>query len=134
MRAAIDVFGEHDRFAGGWYGPQVSAGDRRIYLCAVDPSPAEIEALAAVAAESGWRLTVVPAKYSRAELLRFCESLNEHGPLGADALVSYGFDPVHNAIRIELCRPDDRLLAYARERIPDDAVRVEVTPRAVVAS
>ena len=125
LESATEMFGD-ERFAGAWYehGPVPT-----LHVFAVDPVQSEITALDTTAKEAGLGLTVIPARYSYVELVEFCERLSDAMP-GGDACFGFGPDPRANAIQFTLRRLDEDVLAYIRERIPADAIRIIVKPRA----
>jgi hypothetical protein len=123
--AAASTFGEK-RFASG----QIEQVPRpMIHLYAVDPKQAEITALDQAAGKAGYGLTVTSVRYSYAELLAFYERLAGES-LPGDACVSYGFDAAANVLRFTLRRLDSEVVSHIHERVPADAVRITVEPRA----
>ena len=122
---AASTFGEK-RFASG----QIQQVPRpTLHLYAVDPTQTEITALDRVAGKAGYGLTVTSVRYSYAELLTFYERLAGQD-LPGDACVSYGFDAAANALVFTLRRLDDEVVSHVHERVPADAVRITVEPRA----
>lgn len=125
LDAAASTFGEK-RFASG----QIQQVPRpMLHLYAVDPSQPEIMALDRTAGNSGYGLIVTSVRYSYAELLTFYERLAGED-LPGDACVSYGFDAATNALVFTLRRLDDEVVSHVHERVPADAVRITVEPRA----
>jgi hypothetical protein len=125
--AAAEVFGE-SRFGSGWFDRTTAGGS--LHICAVDPSQEEIIELDETANAAGWGLTVVCVRYSYAELLAFFEALSIQELPGDDVWASQGVDGRHNVIRVGLRRLDPDAMEYVRERLPIDAVRFEIEPRA----
>lgn len=125
LDAAASTFGEK-RFASG----QIQQAPRpTLHLYAVNPTQPEITALDLAAAKAGYGLTVTSVSYSHAELLTFYDRLAGED-LPGDACVSYGFDAAANALVFTLRRLDDELVSHVQERLPADAVRIIVEPRA----
>jgi hypothetical protein len=125
LDAAASTFGEK-RFASG----QIHQVPRpTLHLYAVNPTQPEIAALDRAAVKAGYGLTVTSVRYSYAELLTFYERLAGEN-LPGDACVSYGFDAATNALVFTLRRLDDEVLSHVHERVPADAVRITVEPRA----
>jgi hypothetical protein len=81
------------------------------------------------AGKAGYGLAVTSVRYSYAELLTFYERLAGED-LPGDACVSYGFDAETNALVFTLRRLDDEVVSHVHERVPSDAVRITVEPRA----
>jgi hypothetical protein len=91
MRAAERQLGE-DRFGGAWID-RTAPSRPVIGVAAVDPSQGDVDAIDAVARETGWPVQIVAVRYSRAELVGLLESLDKT-PLPGDAWVSLGWDPL----------------------------------------
>jgi hypothetical protein len=125
LDAAASTFGEK-RFASG----QIQQVPRpTLHLYAVNPTQPEITALDRAAGKAGYRLTVTSVRYSYAELLTFYERLaGENWP--GDACAFYGVDAAANALVFMLRRLDDEVVSHIHERVPADAVRITVEPRA----
>jgi hypothetical protein len=125
LDAAASAFGEK-RFASG----QIQQVPRpMLHLYAVDPTQAEITALDQPAAKAGYGLTVTTVRYSYAELVALYDQLAGSDVPG-DACISYGVDAEANALRFTLTRLDMDVVAYILERVPAEAVRITVEPRA----
>jgi hypothetical protein len=123
--AAASTFGQ-ERFASG----QVHQVPRpTIHLYAVDPTQEEITALDQAAKKAGYACTVTSVRYSYAELVALYDQL-AGSDLPGDACISYGVDAEANALRFTLTRLDMDVVAYILERVPADAVRITVEPRA----
>jgi hypothetical protein len=128
MDVARRLFAEGDRFASGWFDRQGRDGKIALFVCAVAPTSEEVEALDGEAAKAALPLTVVSVKYSETQLLDFYERVPDRElPAGC---VSFGMDAMHNAMRLVLRRVDDEALSFFRQRIPSDALRIEIEPRA----
>jgi hypothetical protein len=125
INAAASTFGEK-RFASG----QIQQAPRpMLHLYAVNPTQTEITALDPTAGKAGYGLTVTSVRYSYAELVAFYEQLAGED-LPGDACVSYGVDAAANALRFTLRRFDSEVVSHIHERMPVDAVRITVEPRA----
>ena len=125
LDAAASAFGDK-RFASG----QIQQVPRpMLHLYAVDPTQAEITALDQAAGKAGYGLTVTTVRYSYAELVALYDQLAGSDVPG-DACVSYGVDAEANALRVHLTRLDMDVVAYILERVPAEAVRTTVEPRA----
>jgi len=123
--AAASTFGQ-ERFASG----QVHQVPRpTIHLYAVDPAQEEITTLDQAAKNAGYACTVTSVRYSYAELVALYDQL-AGSDLPGDACISYGVDAEANALRFTLTRLDIDVVAYILERVPADAVRITVEPRA----
>jgi hypothetical protein len=119
------TFGER-RLASG----QIQQAPRpTLRLYAVDPTQTEITALDQAAEKAGYGLTVTSVRYSYAELVAFYEQLAGED-LPGDACVSYGVDAAANALRFTLRRLDSQVVSHIHKRIPVDAVRITIEPRA----
>jgi hypothetical protein len=128
MAAARRLFEDGDRFGGGWFDRQRRSGRITIFVCAIAPTSEEVESLDGIAAETDLPLTVVPVKYSMAQLLDNYDRLAGRDlPEGS---VSWGVDPTHNALRFVLRRVDEDIVSYLHEHVPPDALWVEIEPRA----
>jgi hypothetical protein len=84
------------------------------------------------AKKAGYGLTVTSVRYSYAQLVALYDQLAGSN-LPGDACISYGVDAEANALRFTLTRLDMEIVAYILERVPAEAVRVTVEPRAQVA-
>jgi hypothetical protein len=125
LDAAAITFGEK-RFASG----QIQQAPRpTIHVFAVDPTQSEVMALDQTAEKAGYGLTVTSVRYSYAELLAFYEQL-AGTDLPGNACTSYGFDVGTNALRFTLTRLDMDVVSYVLGRLPADAVRITIEPRA----
>ena len=123
--AAASTFGQ-ERFASG----QVHQVPRpTIHLYAVDPTQEEITALDQAAKKAGYACTVTSVRYSYAELVALYDQL-AGSDLPGDACILYGVDAEANALRFTLTSLDMDVVAYILERVPADAVRITVEPRA----
>ena len=123
--AAASTFGQ-ERFASG----QVHQVPRpTIHLYAVDPTQEEITALDQAAKKAGYACAVTSVRYSYAELVALYDQLAA-SDLPGDACILYGVDAEANALRFTLTRLDMDVVAYILERVPADAVRITVEPRA----
>ncbi len=127
FQAAAAMFGER-RFARGRL-PDQGASRPILEICAVDPTQAEIVELDHAAKNVGFGLVVHCVRYSYEDLLAFYRSLGGED-LSGDVLVSYGVDDIANVIRFRLRRLDPSAMAYVRDRLPADAIRFEIEPRA----
>jgi hypothetical protein len=74
-------------------------------------------------------LTVTSVRYGYVELVALYDQL-AGSDLPGDACISYGFDAQANALRFTLTRLDMDVVAYILERVPAEAVRITVEPRA----
>jgi hypothetical protein len=74
LSAAERQLGE-DRFGGAWID-RTAPSRPVIGVAAVDPSPRDVDAIDAVARETGWPVQIVAIRYSRAELVGLLESLD----------------------------------------------------------
>jgi hypothetical protein len=128
MAAARRLFEDGDRFGGGWFDRQRRNGRITIIVCAIAPTSEEAESLDGIAAEAGLPLTVVPVKYSMAQLIDYCERLA--GRDLPEGCVSLAMDATHNALRLVLRRVDENIVSYFHEHVPPDALWVEIQPRA----
>jgi hypothetical protein len=81
------------------------------------------------AEKAGYGLTVTGVRYSSAELLAFYEQL-AGTDLPGNACTFYGFDVGTNALRFTLTRLDMDVVSYVLGRLPADAVRITIEPRA----
>jgi hypothetical protein len=126
FQAAAEMFGE-GRFARGLFG-QIPVPT--LHICAVDPSQNEIVELDQAAQKAGWGLTVTRVRYSYADLLGFYETLSAEQLPGDDVWVSFGLDDMANAIRFTLRRLDNEAMEFVRKRLPADAIRFDIQPRA----
>jgi hypothetical protein len=126
MGVARRSFADGDRFASFWFDRKSSSD--HMFVCAVRPTADEVDALDRLAADRHVGLTVVSVKYSEAQLLDFYERCSGHDLPSSCA--SFGMDAMHNALRLTLRTVDDEALLFFRERIPADALWVEIEPRA----
>jgi hypothetical protein len=129
MRAAIRLFGESDRFGSGWFS-RFRRPDGRIslFICAVHPTQEEIDELDRLAAERGLPLTVVSVKYSYRQLVDIYERMSrEELP---SSCTQFGMDAEHNALTARLRTIDDEAVSFFEVRVPPDALRIEIEPRA----
>jgi hypothetical protein len=127
MDAGRRIFADGDRFASGWFDRQTSS-NLAVFVCAVRPTSDEVDVLDRLAADSHVSLTVVSAKYSEAQLLAFYERCSDRDL--PTSCASFGMDAMHNALRLTLRYVDDEALSFFRERVPADALWVEIEPRA----
>jgi hypothetical protein len=128
MAAARRLFEDGDRFGGGWFDRQRRSGRITIFVCAIAPTSQEVESLDGIAAETDLPLTVVPVKYSMAQLLDYYERLA--GLELPEGCAGFGMDATHNALRLVLRRVDEDIVSYLHEHVPPDALWVEIEPRA----
>jgi hypothetical protein len=128
MAEARRIFGEGDRSASGWFDRVQRRDTISLFVCAVSPTAEEIHELDTIAAEAGLPLTVVPVRYSHAQLMSFYERCTGSGL--SSSVVSFGMDSMHNALCVRLRRLDPDALSFFRERIPEDALWIEIEPRA----
>jgi hypothetical protein len=117
------------RFGGAWID-RTAPSRPVIGVAAVDLSQRDVDAIDAVAQETGWPVQIVAVRYSRAELVGLLESLNKT-PRPGDAWVSLEWDARFNAILIELRRWDEEAVSWVRERVPNDALMIVVHPGVV---
>jgi hypothetical protein len=86
-----------DRFGGGWID-RTAPSRPVIGVAAVDLSQRDVDAIDAVARETGWPVQIVAVRHSRAELVGLIERFGKT-PRPGDAWVSLGGDARFNAIR-----------------------------------
>lgn len=99
-----------------------------VCVCAVRPTSNEIAELDDIAQGMGVALTVCPVKYSENNLLAFYDPCSVE--YLATSFVSLGMDAMRNALRLTLRDVDTEALAFFKERVPADALWVEIAPRA----
>jgi hypothetical protein len=129
MRAASRIFGEDDRFGSGWLD-RLRHPDGRItlFVCAVHPTLEEIDELDRLAAERGLPLTVVPVKYSYRQLVDIYERMSRVQL--PSSCTQFGMDAEHNALTARLRTLDSEAVSFFEARVPPDALRIEIEPRA----
>jgi hypothetical protein len=127
MNAGRRIFADGDRFASGWFDLR-SSSNLAVFICAVRPTSEEVDALDRLAADSHVALSVVSVKYSEAQLLAFYERCSDRALPRSCA--SFGMDAMHNALRLTLRNVDEEALSFFRERVPADALWIEIEPRA----
>lgn len=129
MRAASRIFGEDDRFGSGWLDRLLRPDGRiSLFVCAVRPTQEEIDELDRLAAERGLPLTVVVVKYSYRQLVDIYERIS--GEMLPSSCTSFGMDAVHNALTARLRTVDNDAVSFFQARVPPDALRIEIEPRA----
>ena len=76
----------------------------------------------------GITLTVCPVTYSESNLRALYDRCSvAYRPT---SFVSLGMDAMHNALRLTLRNVEAEALAFFKERVPADAMWVEIAPRA----
>jgi hypothetical protein len=115
------------RFGGAWFDRDAG----RINLAMVGARENDVRALQELAEDTRWRVRVVEVQFSRADLLGFLERLNrERGDRWTDAWATLGWSPEHNCVVAELRRIDEDAIGFLRQRVPAEALRIEIDPGA----
>jgi hypothetical protein len=128
MRAASRIFGD-DRYGGGWLDRLLRPDGRvSLFVCAVHPTQDEIDELDRLAAERGLPLTVVSVKYSYPQLVDIYERMS--GEELPSSCTQFGMDAAHNALTARLRAVDNEAVSFFEARVPPDALRIEIDPRA----
>jgi hypothetical protein len=115
------------RFGGAWFDRDACC----INVAMVGAREDDVRALQELAEDTRWRVRVVEVQFSRAELLGFLERLNrERGDRWTDAWATLGWSPEHNCVVAEFRRIDEDAIEFLRERVPAEALRIEIDPGA----
>jgi hypothetical protein len=122
-----------DRFGGAWTTQR--RGRSVTCIGVVDGGSAEVNTLAPFFPDPG-AYEVVPVRYSWQDLVmmtRRLDVLTEQGR--PSALLAYGPDSSTNKVRIYLDSPDEQVIDRIAERLPADAVALDLhtKPRGIAA-
>jgi hypothetical protein len=132
LYALVDTLHVHfgGRWADAWLLPQEHSSSLHVGI--VDPTPEDVRFAADRARETGWHLTIHGVRYSKEELEQLKERILDvlMVPAPDSPIISCGFTASANAVRVELTRLDDDVIARMLELAPADALSFAVNPGA----
>jgi hypothetical protein len=111
------------RFGGAWFDRNAGC----INVAMVGTKHEDVRAVQELVEDTRWRVRVAEVRFSRAELLGFLERLNrERGDRWTDAWATLGWSAEHNCVVAEFRRIDEDAIGFLRERVPAEALRIEI--------